>query len=181
MSQPEPAGLSRRLAAALVDVVATLGVLVVAWLLVQWGIGVSIGLFGLSGDLAVNALPFSLLGIVLVGPWLYWAGLEAWTAQGTIGKALLGIRVRTPDGQLPSFRRATRRYWLKALLAGPLLPVGLILFAAAGLSPRRRALWDVAAGTFVARGPERGLLYALPTSTLIIPFSTRTGKVSTGS
>lgn len=169
----------RRLVAALIDLVATLGVIAVAWLLVRRAIVLAIGATGLSEDLAVNALPFALAGVLLFGPWLYWAGLEAWTTQGTIGKALLGLRVRTPEGALPGFGRTSRRYWLKALLLGPLLPVGLLALGVTALS-RRRPLWDLAAATLVAR-TQAGALYELPISTLIMPSSTRTGKVSTGS
>lgn len=179
-SHPDPATIGRRLGAALVDVIATLGVLAVAWLLVRRGIDLVIGAGGLDEELAVNALPFALLGILLVGPWLYWAGLEAWTVQGTIGKAALGLRVRTPEGGLPRFGRTSRRYWTKAMLLGPLLPFGLLALAVTALLGRRPP-WDLAAGTRVVCAREPGALYELPSSTLIIPSSTRTGKVSTGS
>ena len=164
----------------MIDFVATLGVVAVAWMVVQQALGLAVGLAGLQEDLAVNALPFALLGVLLAGPWLYWAGLEAWTVQGTIGKAAVGLRVRTQAGGLPRFGQASRRYWVKALLLGPLLPVGLLALAVTAVLGRP-PLWDLGAGTRVVRAREPGALYELPSSTLIIPSSTRTGKVSTGS
>ncbi|PKV63247.1 RDD family protein [Pontibacter ramchanderi] len=62
--------------------------------------------------------------------WLYFAGTESATWQGSIGKHLLGLRVVSHTGERISFRCASLRYLLK-----PVSVFVLLLQALAGASP----------------------------------------------
>jgi uncharacterized RDD family membrane protein YckC len=87
-------------------------------------------------------------GILAIGcGWLYAAGFEASSAQATIGKQWVGLKVVDEVGGRVTFLRATGRYAAKYLSALPCF-LGFIM---AVFSSRGRALHDSLAGTRVVR------------------------------
>jgi uncharacterized RDD family membrane protein YckC len=84
-----------------------------------------------------------LLGLV-VG-WLYFALQESSTAQATLGKRALGIKVTDANGRRIGFGRATGRFFGK-ILSGLVFAIGFML---AGWTERKQALHDFLAGTLV--------------------------------
>ncbi len=94
--------------------------------------------------------PSVILWLVLLGmgvKWLYFTLLESSPKQATLGKMSVGIVVTDANGQRISWQRANRRYWSKTISGGILL-LGFVL---AGLTPKKRALHDMMAGTLVAK------------------------------
>ena len=79
--------------------------------------------------------------------WAYFAVLESSPLQGTVGKHAIGLYVTDLYGDPIGFRRASLRYWFKAISDLTLL-VGWIL---AAFTPRKQALHDLLAGTLVLR------------------------------
>ncbi|TME11047.1 MAG: RDD family protein [Chloroflexi bacterium] len=79
--------------------------------------------------------------------WAYFAVLESSPLQGTVGKHALGLYVTDVQGDPIGFRRASLRYWLKAV-SDLTLAVGWIM---AAFTPRKQALHDLLAGTLVLR------------------------------
>jgi uncharacterized RDD family membrane protein YckC len=136
---PEYAGFLRRFAAAFLDGIITNLLVIVAVI----PVGVIIGLQGLGGDLAeaVGQLTGFLVG------WLYFAFMESSSAQGTLGKKLLGMKVIDLTGQPISFGRASGRYFGK-------IPSALLLGLGYFMQPfteRKQALHDKLAGCLVIR------------------------------
>lgn len=86
-----------------------------------------------------------LWGIML--GWLYFAGMESSTAQGTLGKMALGIIVTDLDGHPVSFGRATGRYFGK-IISTLMLFIGFIMV---GFTARKQGLHDMMAGCLVLR------------------------------
>jgi uncharacterized RDD family membrane protein YckC len=87
----------------------------------------------------------SLVGIVVW--WLYVATSESSSAQSTLGKRALRLRVTDMAGRRISFGRATGRNFAKVLSALTLL-VGFVM---AAFTSRRQALHDLVAETVVLR------------------------------
>ncbi len=79
--------------------------------------------------------------------WLYGAGLESSTAQATVGKRWMGIKVTDVHGERLGFLRATGRCAAKYLSALPCF----LGFMAALFNSRGLALHDWLSGTRVVR------------------------------
>jgi len=133
-----PGGFWRRAAALLIDAALLTGIDIVLALLV------------------ITLAPKDLATLSKVSPvssaiaWAYFTLMESSPAQAALGKIALGIKVVDLDGAPISFRRASARYWLKAL-STLLLWLGWLL---AAVPPRNRALHDLLSGTRVVRsGP----------------------------
>ena len=91
---------------------------------------------------------FLLVGVTsVVLPWLYFAGFESSSMQGTLGKKVLGLKVIGSDGNRISFLRATGRYFAK-ILSTLILGIGFIMIA---FTEKKRGLHDMLAGTFVIK------------------------------
>jgi uncharacterized RDD family membrane protein YckC len=58
-------------------------------------------------------LIFAILGIAVIGTWLYYALLESSSWQATLGKRALGLEVTDLAGYRISFGRASGRYFAK--------------------------------------------------------------------
>ncbi len=86
-----------------------------------------------------------LMGIMLLGQWLYYALMESSKYQGTLGKMAVNIKVTDYDGNRISFLRATGRYFSK-IISGLILYIGYIM---AGFTERKQALHDMMASTLV--------------------------------
>jgi uncharacterized RDD family membrane protein YckC len=86
-----------------------------------------------------------IIGIVAV--WLYFALMESGSAQATLGKMALSIKVTDLEGRRISFGRATGRFFGK-IISGLILYIGYMM---AGWTEKKQALHDMMAGTLVIR------------------------------
>lgn len=77
--------------------------------------------------------------------WLYFALMESSSAQATIGKKVLGIKVTDRYGQPLSFAHATGRH-VSAFVTQFTITIGYLM---AGFTARKQALHDMIAGTLV--------------------------------
>jgi uncharacterized RDD family membrane protein YckC len=127
------AGFLRRLAAFLIDAVL-LGT-------VEGMLALFVQLIAPNDLLAqANVLPISS-----AVAWAYFALLESSPAQATVGKFALGIYVTDRNGDPITFRRASFRHWAKTLSTLTFMCGWLM----AAVTPRKRALHDIVAGTLV--------------------------------
>lgn len=107
------------------------------------------GIYGLidrSGLGAESAQSLSALlsfGLIV----LYFSVLESGSAQATIGKRLLGLKVTDGSGDRITFARGVGRFFGKLL---SLIPFG-VGFVMAIFTDRHRALHDLLAKTFVLK------------------------------
>lgn len=126
-------------------------------------IGLGAAVFGLSaaiGSLHPDEAPqallgilglgfvFAVLGVFLVGGWLYYAWTESSSWQATLGKKTLGLYVTDLGGQRISFARATGRFFGKILSGHFTIYIGYIM---AGFTEKKQALHDMIAGCLVLR------------------------------
>lgn len=101
-SKEELAGLETRLVAFSLDVLLLLTL-----------VGLADFLTFSSDDAAILLKPERLLHLLL--GWLYFAGTETCSCQGTLGKYLMHLRVTSVSGGRISFRAASIRYFAKPL------------------------------------------------------------------
>ena len=86
-----------------------------------------------------------------VSYWLYYAILHSSKWQATVGKMITGVIVVDKNGSRISFARATGRYFAE-FLSAIFLAIGYMM---AGWTPRKQALHDILAETYVIYGkPE---------------------------
>jgi uncharacterized RDD family membrane protein YckC len=136
------AGFWRRAAAALIDALVLLVLLVPIILVI-------VSTFEVRADrLGPGDAVYWLANLLIT--WLYYAGLESGVRQATLGKRLMRLRVTDLDGEPISFGRATLRHAAKLV---SLLPF-MIGFVAAGVSPRKQGFHDMIAGCLVLRGSD---------------------------
>lgn len=90
----------------------------------------------------------------LVVYWLYFAGMECSSYQGTLGKVLVGIIVTDTDGNRISFLRATGRNAGK-ILSSLIFGIGYLL---AAFTKRKQALHDMPANCLVIRERDSSLV-----------------------
>ena len=96
-------------------------------------------------DLSESWGPAQLL--LLAGYWLYFAVMHSSAWGATVGKRVLGLYVVDEDGHRLNFWQATIRFFGK-LISSVVLFVG---FLVALIHPRRQALHDLIAKTYVMR------------------------------
>lgn len=133
--------LGRRILAALVDLVLLGGLFVLVGVVTG---GAHSGSNSASVTLGTGG---TLLFVLLVG--LYYFGFESMTGQ-TVGKALVGIRVRHEDGTPASARDIAIRTVLRIIDGLPLLYfVGFVAMLATGT--QRQRLGDLAGHTIVTK------------------------------
>jgi uncharacterized RDD family membrane protein YckC len=130
---PINAGFWRRCAARLFDslVVGAIGAMLIP-------------IFrAVSGTESADSWTSDLEGFAI--GWLYVALQESSSAQATLGKRLMGLKVTDEHGDRIGFGRATFRFF------GELLSVAIagVGFMMAGWTARRQALHDLLAGTLV--------------------------------
>ena len=82
--------------------------------------------------------------------WFYYALLESGPRQATIGKMVLRLKVTDINGNRMSFARASLRYFSK-IISSAILMIGYIM---AGFTPKRQALHDIIANTYVVKLSE---------------------------
>lgn len=90
----------------------------------------------------------TIIGLGIIGGWLYHAKMESSAWQATLGKKALSLRVTDLYGARVTFNRATGRHFAK-LMTG-LIPLG-VGFMLAGFTERRQALHDIIASCLVLR------------------------------
>ncbi len=86
--------------------------------------------------------------------WLYFALMESSSAQGTVGKKVMGIRVTDLQGQPISFGHATGRHF-SAFITQMTFTIGFLM---AAFTARKQALHDMIASTLVVNsryGPSQ--------------------------
>ena len=128
----------KRVAASLIDGVVT------------WVVGYAIGHALEVANVATKrndpaALAILKYVIVLLVGWLYAAGMESTSAQGTLGKMALGLKVTDLEGNKVGFGRATGRHFCK-LLSSLTLLAGFLM---AAFTEKKQALHDILAGCLV--------------------------------
>lgn len=96
-----------------------------------------------GGDVVVLTTGGYWLSVLL--PWLYWAGCESSSRQGTLGKVAMGINVTDLEGKKISFGRATLRYFGK-YVSGFFLGMGFLM---AAITDKKQALHDILADSLV--------------------------------
>jgi serine/threonine protein kinase len=137
-SVPDYAGFWKRFGASLIDAVP----IFIAFVIVE----------AILGDSATNIL--SKIGQIPITPlliirpiilWLYYAGMERSSKQGTLGKIACGLVVTDLSGRRISFWRATVRFFSK-IISSIILGVGFIM---AGFTIKKQALHDMIAGCLV--------------------------------
>lgn len=75
----------------------------------------------------------------LVINWLYFAAMESSTAQATLGKLAIELRVVDMNGQRIGFGRASGRFFGK-MVSGLMLGIGYLMV---GFTPKRQAMHDM--------------------------------------
>jgi uncharacterized RDD family membrane protein YckC len=110
----------------------------------------SVGFVNPDASLNMSFIIFELciMSVSLAVHWLYFALQESSSAQATIGKRLIGLKVTNLEGQRIGLGQATGRFFGK-ILSGLTLLIG---YAMAGFTERKQALHDILAGTLVIRG-----------------------------
>jgi uncharacterized RDD family membrane protein YckC len=90
-----------------------------------------------------NLMLINVLGLLFsVG---YFVGMESSAKQATLGKMAVGIKVGDENGDRISAGRATGRFFAK-ILSALILYIGYMM---AGWDPKKQALHDKIAGTYV--------------------------------
>jgi len=97
---------------------------------------------------AILSLVFVLVGVSVLGQWLYFSYLESGEKQGTWGKQMLGLYVTDLAGNRLTFGRASGRFFAK--IVSGLIPLG-IGYIMAGITERKQALHDMIASCLVLR------------------------------
>jgi uncharacterized RDD family membrane protein YckC len=83
--------------------------------------------------------------VIVIIPWLYYAGFESSRSQATPGKLLMRIVVTDLDGNKPSFARVTLRHFAK-FISTLIIFIGFLMI---GLTKNRQGLHDKIAGCLV--------------------------------
>lgn len=103
-------------------------------------------------DAEVPQLPVLMAGFHVAFFYAYFVLCE-WLVGQTLGKRLLGIRVRGQDGRRPTLRAVVLRNFLRPPL---LLPAAYVVGSIVLLvTPRRQRVGDLLAGTVVVEVPPR--------------------------
>ena len=152
------AGLGRRFFAFVIDAIVLLILMIVAATFFGLVQGVKYFYYFTVQRAPISALTdagtseaaltpiIAALGVLLIiFPWLYFAGFECSRGQATPGKTLLRIVVTDNDGARISFARATLRHFFKYISA-LIIFIGFIMI---GLTKKRQGLHDRIAGCLV--------------------------------
>lgn len=134
------AGFWKRLCAAWVDSFI--------WMVGMYAVGSVLGVI-MGGSraelLASHAGILNILSIIL--GWIYAAGMESSSLQGTLGKMALGIKVTDLEGDRIGFGRATGRHFGK-LISALILMIGFLMVP---FTKQKQGLHDMMAGCLVVK------------------------------
>jgi len=152
------AGLGRRLIAFVVDFILILLFDVVAVFVLGLTRGIQNLYFYLVQHAPVSSLTpegtstalygsiIASYGILLIViPWVYFAGFESSRSQATPGKLLMRIVVTDLEGNKPTFARVTLRHFAK-IISTLVIFLGFLMI---GLTRKRQGLHDKIAGCLV--------------------------------
>ena len=152
------AGLGRRFVAFIVDIIIILLFDLVAMAVLGLTRGIQNSYFYFVQRIAVDTLTtegtmaamlgtvIAAYGIVLIViPWLYYAGFESSRSQATPGKLLMHIVVTDMTGNKPTFARVTLRHFAK-FVSALIIFIGFLMI---GLTKKRQGLHDRIAGCLV--------------------------------
>jgi uncharacterized RDD family membrane protein YckC len=102
-----------------------------------------------TGDPSMTPLLVSVIAaygmLLIVIPWLYFAGFESSRSQATPGKLLMHIVVTDMAGNKPTFARVTLRHFAK-FVSTLIIFIGFLMI---GLTQKRQGLHDKIAGCLV--------------------------------
>lgn len=145
------AGLGRRFIAFIVDAILILliGIVTItffsmmnglryAYYIVAQGAPVTQLTEAGTADAAFGPIIAAFGMLIVVIPWLYFAGFESSRSQATPGKVLMHIMVTDMEGNKPTFARVTLRHFGKFISAIPVF----LGFLAIGLTKKRQGLHD---------------------------------------
>lgn len=136
------AGFWKRFLACLIDTV----IVTVAMFVLGFALGFFFAWLGLLQDEQSEffiGMVLNLLGLILGV--LYFVVMESSSRQATFGKALLGIKVTTTDGEQLTFWRAVGRYFGK-ILSGLIFCIGYLMVA---FTEKKQGLHDLMSGCVV--------------------------------
>jgi len=117
-------------------------------------------LVGAAMALGPSDMLAAMIAVWVLG-FLYWPILHASRLRATFGKALLGLRVTRFDGRRISILRALWREIAKIFSSA----VFLLGYVIAAVTPRKQALHDLMAATYVAR---EGVSRVFPTLLVVL-------------
>jgi len=152
------AGLGRRLIAFIVDAVLILlmGIVVITFFSMTNGIRYAYYLLVQRApidslteagtvDAALSPIIAALGMLIIIIPWLYFAGFESSRSQATPGKLLMRVVVTDLEGNKPTFARVTLRHFAK-FISALIIFIGFLMI---GLTKKRQGLHDKIAGCLV--------------------------------
>ncbi|HUT39656.1 MAG TPA: RDD family protein [Methanoregula sp.] len=152
------AGLGRRLIAFVVDAILILlmGIVVITFFSLTNGIRYAyylsfqrapIASLTEAGtvDAALSPIIASLGMLIIIIPWLYFAGFESSRSQATPGKLLMRVVVTDLEGNKPTFARVTLRHFAK-FISALIIFMGFLMI---GLTQNRQGLHDKIASCLV--------------------------------
>jgi len=152
------AGLGRRFIAFIIDIIIILLFDLVAMAVLGLTRGIQNAYFyfvqrvpveQLTADGTMGAMLGSVIAaygmVLIVIPWLYFAGFESSRSQATPGKLLMHIVVTDMIGNKPTFARVTLRHFAK-FVSGLVILIGFLMI---GLTKKRQGLHDRIAGCLV--------------------------------
>ena len=152
------AGLGRRFVAFIVDIIIILLFDLVAMAVLGLTRGIQNSYYYFVQHVPVDQLTtdgtmaaflgtvIAAYGVVLIIiPWLYFAGFESSRSQATPGKLLMHIVVTDMTGNKPTFARVTLRHFAK-FVSALIIFIGFLMI---GLTQKRQGLHDKIAGCLV--------------------------------
>jgi uncharacterized RDD family membrane protein YckC len=152
------AGLGRRFIAFIVDMILILliGIVTITFFSLTNGIKYAYYLAVQSApidtlteagtiDAAVSPIIAALGMLIIIVPWVYFAGFESSRSQATPGKTLMHIVVTDLEGNKPTFARVTLRHFAK-FISALIIFIGFFMI---GLTKKRQGLHDKIAGCLV--------------------------------
>ena len=152
------AGLGRRIIAFVVDAILILlmGIVVVTFFSLTNGIRYAYYLLVQRApidslteagtvDAALSPIIAALGMIIIIIPWLYYAGFESSRSQATPGKLLMRVVVTDMEGNKPTFARVTLRHFAK-FISALIIFLGFLMI---GLTKNRQGLHDRIASCLV--------------------------------
>lgn len=132
------AGFWKRVAAAIIDGIITM--------IGGFVVGLVFGFVMVAGGTTDPAALESMgNGLGLILGWVYFATMESSSAQGTLGKMALGIKVTDLEGNRVGFGKATGRHFGK-IISAIILCIGFIMVA---FTQKKQGLHDMMAGCLV--------------------------------
>ena len=117
---------------------------------VMGGVAIWVENAGLDSDNTKVTLVFTLIALLYLCAWPYYALLEGSARQGTVGKLAMGIRVEDIEGGCATRVQTSVRFFLR-LVSALLLGCGFLM---AAFTRRRQALHDIGANCIVTMNPR---------------------------